>query len=342
MKNKNKMKIALTASALALTLVTALQPAMAAKKYPSRTITNTVVWGAGGGTDSINRMIMAEMSNALDVSIKVANKTGGVAGSIGMSYVYSKKADGYNLVGLSESNVTAAVNGGWDQRFDVWSPFIVGGSPDLISVSADSPYKTLADLIEAAKKNPGSIKAGAGGAGSIHHLNLLAVEKGTSASFKFVPYPGSAPAQTAAATGEITVVVTSAAEQAALLRGGQLRPLAMLVENEFNIPDVGTIPSAFDSYASLSEYLPIGQAIGFAIRADAPKEIKDTLGRAFETAMNSAAVKKWANDNLYSLSGAHGEEASKIFAKLESNFSWTLWDLGSAQVSPEKFGIPKM
>jgi tripartite-type tricarboxylate transporter receptor subunit TctC len=342
MKNKNKTKIALIASACTFVVATAMQPVFAAKEYPSRTITTTVVWGAGGGTDSINRMIMAEMSKALDVTVKVTNKTGGVAGSIGMSHVFGKKADGYNLVGLSESNVTAAVNGGWKERFNVWSPFIVGGSPDLISVSADSPYQTLEELVKAAKANPGSVKAGAGGAGSIHHLNLLAVEKGTGISFKFVPYPGSAPAQTAAATGEITVVITSAAEQAALLRGGKLRALGMLVEDSFNIPDVGTIPSAFDSYSALSEYLPIGQAIGFAVRDDAPADVKEKLGKAFEEAMASATVKKWAKANLYSLSGAHGTEAKEIFSKLESNFSWTLWDLGSAKVSPSDIGIPKM
>lgn len=336
--NRTKLTLSIVASTV---VVATAQPASAAKSYPSRTITNTVVWGAGGGTDSINRMIMAEMAKELDVSIKVTNKTGGVAGSIGMSSVYSKKADGYNLVGLSESNVTAAVNGGWDQRFDVWSPFIVGGSPDLISVNADAPYNSLEDLISAAKASPGTIKAGAGGAGSIHHLNLLAVEKGTDTSFKFVPYPGSALSQTAAATGEITVVITSAAEQAALLRAGQLKPLAMLVENSFMIKDVGTIPSAFDTYSNLSQHLPISQAIGFAIRNDAPEEVKAKLGEAFSQAMKSEAVTDWADKNLYSLSGAYGEEARSIFSKLESNFSWTLWDLGAAKVEPTKFGIPK-
>jgi tripartite-type tricarboxylate transporter receptor subunit TctC len=73
--------------------------------------------------------------------------------------------------------VTAGVQGGWDKKFDVWDTFIVGGSPDIISVTPDTPYKTLKDLIEAAKKNPNGIKAAASGAGSIHHLNLLAVEK---------------------------------------------------------------------------------------------------------------------------------------------------------------------
>ena len=186
--------------------------AFAAKSYPSRNITDVVVWGAGGGTDTCNRIITAEMANFLGVNINVINKTGGVAGSVGMSHAFKMKHDGYTLCGLSESNVTAGVQGGWDKKFDVWDTFIVGGSPDVISVTPDTPYKTLKDLIEAAKAAPGTIRAAASGAGSIHHLNLLAVENGSGAKFNFIPYKGSSPAQNAAMTGEVNVVVTSLAE----------------------------------------------------------------------------------------------------------------------------------
>ncbi|MCF7353168.1 tripartite tricarboxylate transporter substrate binding protein [Vibrio sp. CK2-1] len=335
----NYKNILVTAGCVASVMVAA--NATAAKTYPARTITDTVTWSAGGGTDSINRMLMAEMSKTLDVNIKVTNKTGGVAGSIGMSSVLAKRADGYNIVGIADSNVTAAVNGGWDKKFDVWYPYIVGGSPDLVSVSADSPYKTLEELIAAAKKEPGEIKAGAGGSGSIHHINLLGLEKGTDISFKFVPYPGSAPSQTAAATGEISVVITSAAEQSALLRAGKLRPLAMLTKDSFTISGVGEIPSAFDAYPQLKDFPLVVQSIGFAVHASASDEVKNTLAEAFKKAMASQEVKTWADKNLYTLSGAYGEEATEIFSQLESTFAWTLWELGAAKFNPEKFGIPK-
>lgn len=187
------MKTFITGTLAACAAAAVLGGAAAAQEYPYRDITNAVVWGAGGGTDTINRMIMAEMEKHLPVSINVINQTGGVAGSNGMVYVANQPDDGYTLVGLSESNVTAAVQGGWDKTFDFWYPFIVGGSPDLISVPADSPYDSLTELVEAAKSAPGTIAAAAGGAGSIHHLNLLALEEGSGAQFKFVPYKGSAP-----------------------------------------------------------------------------------------------------------------------------------------------------
>ena len=335
------MKKLLLVSLVVVMTVAVAAGAYAAKGYPKRNITAVVVWGAGGGTDTCNRIIHAEMANFLGVNINVINKTGGVAGSVGMSHAYSQPHDGYTLCGLSESNVTAGVQGGWDKKFDVWDTFIVGGSPDVISVTPDTPYKTLKDLIEAAKADPKSIKAAASGAGSIHHLNLLAVEKGSGAQFNFIPYKGSAPAQNAAMTGEVSVVVTSLAEQQQLLRGGKLRALGMLIPDSFDVEGLGTIPSAFDAYPGLSEHLPISQAIGFAVPADAPEEAKAVLVDAFNKAMATDKVKTWAKENYYLLSGKTGAESKAVFDALESNFAWTLWELGAATVDPASLGIPK-
>ena len=331
-------KISLISFVVFFTLASA---AFAAKSYPSRNITDVVVWGAGGGTDTCNRIITAEMANFLGVNINVINKTGGVAGSVGMSHAFKMKHDGYTLCGLSESNVTAGVQGGWDKKFDVWDTFIVGGSPDVISVTPDTPYKTLKDLIEAAKAAPGTIRAAASGAGSIHHLNLLAVENGSGAKFNFIPYKGSSPAQNAAMTGEVNVVVTSLAEQQQLLRGGKLRALGMLIPDAFEVEGLGAIPSSFEAYPGLSKYLPISQAIGFAVPADAPEEAKAALVDAFKKAMATDKVKTWAKENYYLLSGKTGAESKAVFDALESNFAWTLWELGAAKVNPETLGIPK-
>ncbi|MBI9101813.1 MAG: tripartite tricarboxylate transporter substrate binding protein [Spirochaetales bacterium] len=308
--------------------------------YPERDITTAVVWGAGGGTDVCNRVVMAEMSKALGVNVNVINKTGGAAGSVGMTYGYSAAHDGYTITGLSESNVTAGVKGAWSNRFNVWDTFIIGGSPDVVSVTPDAPYNTIEELVEAAKAAPDSILAGASGSGSIHHLNLLALENGSGADFQFIPYDGSAPAQNAAMTGEITVIVTSVAEQAELIRGGKLKPLGMLIPESFDLNGT-VIPSAFDAYADLSKYLPLPQSIGFAVPADVPQEVKDVLYEAFDKSMASDAVKAFGEEKYYVLSGKRGPEANEVFAALESNFAWTLWDLGAADVNPADLNIPK-
>ena len=332
----NSVKVALAAAAL----VGVTAGATVAQDYPFRDITTAVVWGAGGGTDSINRMIMAEMEKHLPVSINVINQTGGVAGSNGMVYVMNQPDDGYTLVGLSESNVTAAVQGGWDKKFDFWYPFIVGGSPDLISVPANSPYNTLEELVDAPKAAPGTIPAAASGAGSIHHLNLLAIENGSGATFKFVPYKGSAPGQEAAIAGEVDLVVTSLAEQAALIEGGELKPLAMLTPESASIAGMD-IPSAFDIYDGLDKYLPLKQAIGFAVHNSAGDDVKAALGAAFEQAIASDVVAEWATANNYDVGGQYGKDAQALFANLESTFAYTLQELGATTVDPMALGIEK-
>jgi tripartite-type tricarboxylate transporter receptor subunit TctC len=115
----------------------------------------------------------------------------------------------------------------------------------------------------------------------------------------------------------------------------------MLIPDAFEVEGLGSIPSGFDVYPGLSEYLPISQAIGFAVPNDVPQEAKDVLIDAFNKAIATDKVKTWAKENYYLLSGATGEESRKIFAALQSNFAWTLHELGAAKVSPDTLGIPK-
>ena len=326
---------------LVILLSVSLVFASGEREYPSRDITNVLVWAAGGGTDTANRIVMAEMAKTLGVNINVVNVTGGVGGSVGMLEAYNRPHDGYTIAGISESIVTAGVQGGWDKRVDVWDYFIIGGSPDLISVPANSPYRSVQELVDAAKARPNQIRAGASAAGSIHHLNLLAFEAGSGTDFNYIPYDGSAPAQNAAITGEVDIVITSVAEQSQLLRAGQLRPLAMLIPDDYQFGDT-TITSAFTDLPELSRHLPIEQAIGFAMARGVPEAQRSRIRSAFDQAMQSDAIQTFGRDNFYVLSGATGDEAAAIFDALESNFAWTLWDLGAARVNPQTLGIPRL
>ncbi len=309
-------------------------------EYPARDITNVVIFAAGGGTDTCNRMVSAEMAEILGVNINVVNKTGGVCGSVGLNDVYNRPPNGYTLCGLSESCLAAGGQGGFNKRMNVWDFYLVGGSPDVLSITPDLPYKTLKELIEVAKQEPKSIRAAASNAGSVHHLNLLALEKGSGANFNYIPYPGSGPSHNAAMTGEITVVITSIAEQAQLIRSGKLKPLATLIPEPFTLGEI-TIPSAFDAYPELADYLPIPQSIGFAVHGETPDAIKLKLADAFKQALQTQRMKVWAEKNYYVLSGKTGEEAQQVYNYLESLFSWTLWKLGGATVDPASLGIPK-
>src|SRR4030042_148867 len=111
----------------------------AEKKFPMRDITNTVVWAAGGGTDVCNRIVSGEMAKIWKVNINVMNKPGGVGGSIGMNDIYSRPHDGYSWAGVSESCVTAGVQGGWGKRRYFWDYFFVGGCPGVPSMTPNAP-----------------------------------------------------------------------------------------------------------------------------------------------------------------------------------------------------------
>ena len=138
--------------------------------------------------------------------------------------------------------------------------------------------------------------------------------------------------------GEVALVVTSLAEQAALIAGGELRPLAMLTPDEVTIGDL-TVPSAFDLYDGLDQYLPLKQAIGFAVANSASDDIKAVLVDAFDKAMAGETVATWAAANNYDIGGQSGAEASALFANLEETFACTLKDLGAAEVDPSTLGI---
>lgn len=333
------MKSLVTGLALAAFTLTA-GSAMAAEKFPSRNITTVVTWSAGGGTDVTNRVIAASMSKYIGTNINVINKTGGVSGSVGLLEGFAAKPDGYTMIGLSESNTTAAAMGGWDKRVDVFDFFIATSSPDVVSVGKGTPWKSLDELVKYVKDNPGKVRVGAGGAGSLHHINVLAFEKGIGGEMNFVPYPGSSASQNAALSGEIDVVITTVAEQNQLIQSGDFRPLGTLTEKPYKLGEL-VIPSALEAYPSLKKHLPISQAIGFAVRKEVPTDVKKTIAKAFISALGSDEVKKFAAENHYELVGAFGQEANKRMARLESLFSWTLWELGAAKVDPATLGIPK-
>lgn len=309
-----------------------------AKDYPSRNITNIITWSAGGGTDVINRLIMGEMAPILGVNINSINVTGGVGGSNGLVDTIARPADGYALVGLSESNVTASVLGGWENTMDVFDYYIVGGSPIILSVSKNSHINNIASLIEYMKNNEGKIKAGAGGAGSIHHLNLLAFEKGTQTKFTFVPYGGSSESVNAILTGEVDVLFASLAEQHQLIEAKDVIALAALSDEGQKVGN-HIIASIFNNYPTLKDHLPLSQSIGFAIRKEAPNDVKVTIARAFQQAMNSEKLEQFLNNNFYQKSGKFGKEAKEIILNLEAEFAQTLWDLGMAKVDPKTLNI---
>jgi tripartite-type tricarboxylate transporter receptor subunit TctC len=323
-----------------LWVVSGAWAAAAEKSYPQRTVTNVVVWPSGSRADVLNRMVSAEMSRTLGENIYVINRSGGKAGVGGMNYAYSRPADGYTICGISEENAAGAVLGGWPHRMNVWDFFIIGGSPEVISINPQLKIVALEDLIAAARKTPKRFRA-AVHYGSVHQLNLKALEDASGAQFQPAYFPDSLTAYTAAADGRASIAIGPLAEQLQLIRRGKLRPLAVLSKKPFTLEGFGEIPPATAVLPALSDQDTVSETIALAVPSGAPAHTRQALGRAFDKALGSPALKNWAKAQATRLSGKTGKRAQAEFAAIEAVVSWSLWNQGIAGTDPKTLGIPK-
>jgi tripartite-type tricarboxylate transporter receptor subunit TctC len=310
-----------------------------AENWPDRPITISCFAAAGGGTDLVSRLVAKELGDVLGAKINVVNRTGG-RGAAAINHVAQAKRDGYQWGGFSESVLPAPVLGITDTTADDWAFFMVAGAPGVLSVQPGSPFKSLDDLVTELKAAPRSVKAAASVTGGVWHTKLLALEKAAGVAFQYIPFKGSQPSQLAALSGEVDVVLTSISEQADLIRGGKLRPLAMVEPNPYEFPRGVTIPAAGETFPAVAD-VPVDQFLGFALPSDTDPAILAEITSAFATMMASPAVAEFASSRELGLLGYHGEEAASRARAAESAWAWMLHDLGVAVKAPDAFGIVK-
>lgn len=310
-----------------------------AQQFPNRTIENSVWASAGGGTDTVNRMISKVMEKELGGTIIVANRTGG-GGSLAMNHVWSRPHDGHNWLGASEAMQNAAVMGFHQTTTKDWRWYMVAGSAASLAVRADSSYKTIDDFIKAAQANPGKVNVGHCAIGCVWHLKSLALAEAAKVTFNQIPYPGSAPAMVAVVAGDVEAVVSSISEQAEFIKGGRLRSLGMVEMKPFQFAGQGTISALGAKYPDIAK-MPAVQWLGFAVPADTPKSVTDKLDSAFVKAIQNEELKKNLAERFLDLFGGYGDESMKILLRMESAVSWRLQEMGVATISPDKFGIAK-
>jgi len=314
-------------------------PTATARAWPAKPVTISCFAAAGGGTDLINRLVAKALEPELGVKFNVINRTGGRGGAA-INHVWSRPRDGYEWGGFSESVLPAAVLGITETTAKDWAYFMVAGAPGVISVPPNSRFETLDQLVAALRAGPRSVKVAAGLTGGLWHTKLLALEEAAGVQFHYIPFNGSQPSQLAALTGEVDVVLTSISEQAELILGGRLRPLAMVEAEPRDLPGHGMIPAAGDRFPGLAR-VPVRQFLGFALPADTPREILDRVGTAFERIMKNEELLAFCEEQLLDVLGLHGEAADRMAQEAERVWTWKLHDLGITVKSPAEFGIPR-
>jgi len=264
--------------------------AAVAAEYPARDVRMVVAWGAGGGTDGIVRKISSIAEKALTKSIYVENIEGGLSAT-GVMAVMKARPDGYNLISLTYDSVITVP---WQKLLPGYSMdklkliCRITSEPDAIMVRADGPYKTLDNLVQAAKKAPGKIKFGIQGVGSRVHLAMLRFQQVTGVKFNLVSYPGgAAPQKEAILAKEVEAVITSLGDFASLIQSGDVRGVAELSEaRNATYPDVPTAKE-------LGIDIQIGSFILLAAPAGTPDDIVKKLEKVFYDAHHSDAFRKW-------------------------------------------------
>src|SRR5215471_16173202 len=222
------MKINLVRVLLALAaclFASALPNDVALAAYPDRIVKIVVPFAPGGGTDTVARTLAQEMAKDLGQSVIIENKPG--AGTIiGTQSVATSEPDGYTLLmGTFANAVNPSLNAKlpYDAHKDFAPVALVARSFNIVVVNAKSPYRSIADLIAAAKAEPDKLSYGTYGTGTSAHLAGELFKSLAKVNLTMVPYKGAAPAITDLLGGQIQVMFTTVASAASLIEGGQLR-----------------------------------------------------------------------------------------------------------------------
>ena len=216
-----------------------------AQPYPSRPLRLIVPFPPGGSTDIYARVIAPKLGEALGQQVVVDNRSG-AGGAIGAELAAAAAPDGYTIW-LGQTNnlsIGPAVRpkNSYDPVRDFSPITLLMKAPQVLVVNADSPIATVKDLIAAAKKNPGGITYGSAGIGSSGHINGVLFNQAAGVNMTHVPYKGAAPAMIDLRAGRISLIATSLASAAALMKDGKIRPIATTgAKRARMLPDTPTI-----------------------------------------------------------------------------------------------------
>ena len=271
----------------------AIAPAAMAKDYPSKPITMTITFKAGGAADIAGRLSAKAAEQILGKPIKATNKLGG-GGSIGFDFVGKQEPDGYNIGWLSASILTTTLLGKLPYSYDNFD-YVCGVTFDAttIAVRADSPYKTLPQFLAAAKKNPGKVKVGHAGSGSFTFMTAAALMSEQKAKVTFVPV-GKRRLPSLLA-GEVDAISVHPPELIPSMKAGKVRLLAISAPKR--VPAYGDVPTFKELGLDLGFY----QFRGVFVPKGTPQSVKAAISKAFKAAATDKKLAATAKERGFGI-----------------------------------------
>ena len=298
----------------------------AAQNYPARPITLIVPWGAGGGTDATARIIGSLLEKDLGQPVNVVNRTGG-SGVVGHAAIASAQPDGYTI-GLATVEIGMMH---WQGLTDLtsasYTPIgLVNADPAGVQVRADSPYKTVNELLAAIKANPGKFKASGTGQGGIWHLaiaGLLRDQKIDPAALPWVPSNGAAPGLQDMVAGGIEVAPVSLPEARSLIDAGKVKSLAIMNDKPSALyPNVPTLKSALGSDWTMAAWRGIVAPKGL------PAPIRDKLAESVRKVAASKEYNEFMASRGFGVIYAGPDDFAKFMVKSNSELGATMKAVG--------------
>jgi tripartite-type tricarboxylate transporter receptor subunit TctC len=263
-------------------------PAVHAQTYPDRPIKLVVPWPPGGATDSLGRLLAQRLSERLGQTVIVDNKAG-AGGNIGTASFVREKADGYTL--LMATSSTNAANPhlysrlGFDAAKDFAPVAFVAEIPNILEVPKQSPFHSVADVIAAAKAEPGKLNYGSGGVGSSQHLAGSMFKHLTGADVLHIPYKGSGPAVSDLLAGQVDMMLDTGS--LAQVQAGALRALA--VASHQRLPALPNVPT-FEEAGVPKMYASAWY--GIVAPAGTPPDVVQRLNKEVNAVVASPDVKQ--------------------------------------------------
>ncbi|HUL31760.1 MAG TPA: tripartite tricarboxylate transporter substrate binding protein [Thermodesulfobacteriota bacterium] len=211
--------------------------------YPDRAINVIIPMAAGDGLDVSGRLMAEELSNLLKVPIVPLNRPG-ASGTVGTDVVVKAKKDGYTILFTNSASIIYTKilypeNVPYQSFKDLTPLGLSTISPVLVVARDDAPYKNLRELVEYAKKNPGKVRCGTPGMGSVSDFNMEIIKAHTGAQITIVPFKGAMPAITALLGGHVEIIVTAIGPLITHLRNRKMKGIA--TSNAFSeFPDIPT------------------------------------------------------------------------------------------------------
>ena len=295
--------------ALALAAAT-LSGAAFAQAWPARPIHIVVPFPPGGGTDIIARETSQRVAKATGWTFVIDNKPG-AGGNLGVDSVAKSPADGYTIVLGQSSNL--AINPTlysklpYDPQKDLEPIVLLANAPLVMVTSMQTPYKTLADAVNAARARPGQVNFASPGNGTVAHLTSELFQKAAGIKTQHVPYKGASQAMTDVISGTVDLYMASVPTMLGHIRQGKVRALAVTSAKRVDdLPEVPTInESGYKGFDAVTWF-------GLLAPAGTPRDVIARLNAEFNKALKQSELAKRLGDEGADPAGGTPEQFAAL------------------------------